>query len=175
MSRYPNTDVGEEGTADLLTAMLDDITVKAGSLGRPSTTTAANDDELVNIAMTPGTWYIECLYYVTGETAGGSDFKVQWAFTGTTTGTPIRSIEGPVSSSTAAANAITTTVASRVNYTTANTYGLGGTLSFVIHEYCTSFVVATAGNFSVQWAQGTSHATATTLQAGSMVKMRQIA
>lgn len=173
MTRYPNTDVGEEGTADLLTDMIDDIYLKTSGTAHTSDTTLSNDPELSNIALAVGTYEVELIFIVDGP---DGDVKSGWAFTGTFTGTPARACEGPGSSNTGTPSNMTHQYRNYVSYSTAVTYGLVGAGSaWNIRETFTTMVVATAGNLSIQFAQATSHANATTIQAGSRIKLRRIA
>lgn len=170
MTRYPDTSVGEEGTGDLLTAMIPDIYIKTSPTAHTSDAVLSDDPELSNIALSPGTYEIDLVYYCNGS---AGNVQSAWAFTGTLNGTPRRMVKGPGSSNTGTASNITHQYRSVVNYNTAVTYELS-TGEYGIEESCTSFEVTVAGNLSIQFAQGSSNASATNITAGSRVKLRQI-
>lgn len=170
MVRYPDTSVGEEADADMLTAMIQDNYIKTSPTAHTSDTTLSDDPELSNIALPVGEYEIDVVYYCNGS---AGNVQSAWAFTGTLSGTPRRMVKGPGSSNTGTASNITHQYRSVVNYNTAVTYELS-TGEYGIEESCTTFEVTAAGNFSVQFAQGTSNASATNITAGSRVKIRQI-
>lgn len=174
MPQYPNWTVTKNVDAATLASMLPNIVVKASATAIASNTTPANDPELQNISLGVGTWEIETLLFVVGVTGGASNIITKWAFTGTLTGTPLRSTIGPAASSTVSPTVTTIYNTGGVTWSNSNTYGLGGAVTVTLREECTSFVVATAGVFSVQWSQGTSNASPTTMQIGSRVRVRQI-
>lgn len=177
MSKFPNWTVIKRVDAASLAQGIPDITTKVAATTITSNVTPANDSELAGIALGVGTWEIEVMLWATGVAAGGGNLKTAWAFTtGTLTGTPIRTTIGPAATSVAVPNVTTIVNLGASSYNTAVVYGLASTTAFaVVKEECPSFVVATAGTFSVQVAQGTSNATATVVQPGSRVKVRQIA
>lgn len=174
MPVYPNFQVFQRVTADLLNSMAWNTTVKATATSITSNTTLATDAELQGIPLTVGNWAIELSFSALGAGAGGGNVKSGWTFSGTVTGTPLKLISGMSTANTTAPNTGPTMQFTDVNWNASTTYGLTGTKGR-IEEATYSFVVATAGNFAVQFAQGTSSVTATTVTAGASVRVRQLA
>jgi hypothetical protein len=171
MSKYPAINVGIEVTADLLNSMLIDTYLKAATTTITSNTTLANDNELANIALGVGDYEIDVLLYADGA---DGDFKVAWAFSGSLAATPNRSCEGPGSSNTGTPSNLTHQYRNLVAYNSAVSYFFTGASTYNMREECTLFEVSAAGNFAIQVAQNTSNANATTVRAGSRVRIRQI-
>lgn len=178
MSKFPNWGVGTDVNGTNLANDVPNIVTKASANSIVSNTTLANDAELQNIALEIGTWEIEVKLLVSGAATAG-DLKTQWAFSGTLTGTPNRDVTGPGAAgvSTAVPTALVNVNLSANAYNVPLSYGIRQVAApfYRITEECTSFVVATAGNFSVQVAQNTSNVTATVINIGSRVKCRRIA
>jgi hypothetical protein len=177
MAKFPLWAVGKKGDATTFDQMVPNIVTKVATNSIVSNVTLANDSELTGIALGIGTWEIEVMLWATGVAAGASNLKTGWAFTGTLTGTPNRALVGPAATNTAVPTAITLMNMSTAAYnSTTQIYGLGSaTVPAVALEICPNFVVSVAGTLSIQVAQGTSNATATVIQPGSRVKVRQIA
>ncbi len=176
MAKFPAWTVGKRVDATTLDQGIPNIVTKVGTTTITSNTTLANDAELSGIALGVGTWEISVMLWFNGVTGGR--LKTAWAFTGTLTGTPIRAISGPGSGNTAGPLAITPMIYSALAYNTATDYGPNTSTNppyYQAVEETTSFVVATAGNFSVQVAQTASSATSTIIWPGSWVKLRQVA
>lgn len=177
MAKFPPWGVGTDVNAANLANDVPNIVVKASTNSIVSNVTLANDGELVNIALEIGTWEIDLEVLASSLAGAGlANVKTAWAFTGTLTGTPNRTCIGPAGSSVAAPTALTVIQMQAGAWNASNTYGLGSTaVNAVIKETCRNFVVATAGNFSIQFAQGTSAVTATIIAVGTNVKCRRIA
>lgn len=178
MAKFPAWGVGTDVNSTNLANGIPNIVNKAAVNNITSNTTLANDAELQNIALEVGTWEIEVKLLVSGAATAG-DLKTQWSFTGTLTGTPIRDIVGPGAAgvSVVAPTALVNVNLSTLAYNSPTSYGIRQVAApfYRITEDCTSFVVATAGNFAVQVAQVTSNATPTVINIGSRVKCRRIA
>lgn len=131
-------------------------------------TTLQNDDELF-YELDTGTWLIESWLSVTG--ASGGDIKTAGIFTGTIS-TGIKHCLGPQVGTTDATN--TAMRCSVHNYNTATSYGTDGTVTTSIRETYRLYVTA-AGVFTQQWAQQTSSATNTTVNAASFWRLMKLA
>lgn len=176
MAKFPAWTVGKRVDATTLDQCVPNIVTKASATTITSNAVLANDGELVGIALAVGTWEIEVEIFVSGNGTGATGgFQDAWAFTGTTTGTPQRAILGPNTANAVLATGAVALKAQTLTYSTATAYGLLTGQPYWIKELCPNFIVATAGNLSMQFAQGTSNATSTVVQAGSRVKCRQIA
>lgn len=177
MPKFPNWGTGTDVSGTNLANDVPNIVTKAATTSITSNITLANDSELVNIALEIGTWEIEAMYWYTCVATGAGNLKAGWLFSGTLSGTPNRMCVGQGAGGTAAPTAVTNMNMSAVAYNTAVTYG-GNNTAIPFHsalETASLFVVTAAGNLSVQFAQGTSNATPTVVQAGSRVKCRRIA
>jgi len=133
---------------------------KASSESRASNTTFADDTDL-RITLAAGTKYhIRGRGFFKSGSSGG--FKYQGAYSGTTTGIGVLASRSNVSAATSAANPFNLATEGQPSGT--NTTASGGVGSFEI-----DMIVETnaGGTFSIQWAQNSSNATATTMMAGS--------
>lgn len=170
MPQAPGFQVFQRVTADVLNATTPVVIQKAASSPSVvSSTTLVNDGELVNIALGIGMWDIQFMIYATS--ASGSGMSTAWTFSGTASG--FRSCMGPA----AAATTGPTTTLGRFSihgFGTTVAYGVASTSTFSRIEERSMFTVTAAGNLSFQYAQSTSSATATQIQAGSYVTYRQI-
>lgn len=176
MARYPDWEVGDLVTADLLDAMVPQIFTKTGNTARTSTTTYAADPDLQSIPLGVGTWDIEFVGFFTLDTTSTQKIKVQWGFTGTWT-TVFRACIGPGQGATNTADGLDT-MNSRGAQTDADsaTYDINfGSVPGVFREVARNVVVSVAGNLSLRWAQAASSANATNLLAGSHFIIRQCA
>lgn len=152
----------------------------ADATGITSSTTAIDDtgaSPLTGMTLGAGTWLIEGVFFATGNASG--DIKIQWAFSGTTTAA-YRGGNGP---SAGATSVLTGATAGDRNAGASDTgttitagaiYATDGTNTTMIIEKGV-LVVTVSGTFKIQWAQGTSNGSATTLKAGSYVKATQVA
>ena len=139
-----------------------------------TTTTLTVDDDIQAMAFTVGTWIIEVGILVSGTAAG--DFKMAWAFTGTTT----QATRAGIGPSIGTADVLTAAAArhaaagdTTAAITSSANYGIDGTnWSWVIERGV--LVVSVAGNFSIETAQTAASGT-TTIQAGSYALARRVA
>lgn len=174
MSQYPALTAGPLSVATLQ-SMVPDVTLKASTTDRVSTTTLANDLDLVAIPLGVGTWSVEMGIFVATATTNTQDFKTQWSFTGTWS-TPIRFCLGPGPTNTALRDAITPMQLNGIPSNSDAVYGLGASTGFtLVLEWCKSVVVTVAGTLALQWAQNASSANSTSVKQGSYVEIRQVA
>lgn len=173
MAQYPVIGAGTRFTADLLDAMIPDITVKQTTENRISTTTLAADSDLQGVSLSVGRWEI----VVTGgwqSSTAATVAKSQWAFTGTWNN-PLRMCDGPTSTNTTAGNGAYsrqwTSYATNANAV----YGLASSSAYThFREECALIVVTVAGLMSFNWAQNASSANNTGLVTGSKLIARKI-
>jgi hypothetical protein len=132
---------------------------KAAAESVTNSTTLQNDDDF-SIALPVGTWRITAILTVSGAAAG--DVRVAWTNTGTMSAVG-RSCIGPGQATTdAAGNANNATRMVATTLTAQMIYGTDGTSSSAIIEELVLEVTA-EGVLTMQWAQGTSSGTSTTL------------
>lgn len=175
MAKYPVFYSGQRLTAALLSATQPDRTIKAVATSRQSTTTVTDDPELAGIALAVGTWHIRLLLLWYTDTSATPDIKTRWGFSGTWN-TPLRALIGAPSSNTAAPGAITPMLMGAIATNADATYGsASGTVPYVSMEETYTATVTVAGNLSLQWAQRVSDASNSTVAAGSMFEIRQLA
>lgn len=171
---YPSLAVGDLVTADLLQSMVPKYYIKASVESRNTTTTLANDSDLVSIALAVGTYEIELLGFFTLSTTTAQKIKTQWAFTGTWSA-PVRSIVGPGSAQVALTTDATETNLRASATNVDATYDASTSTAFsCFREWTSNAVVTVAGNLSLQWAQSASSGNNTNLQAGTAFRVRQI-
>jgi len=177
MPLYPNFQVFQRVTADLLNATTPTVILKATSLPAVvSSTTLVNDGEFLNIPLGIGVWEIQFFLHVTSDATAAStlgQFKSSWLFSGTATGFKNCIGSGPTN------NVVTTTDVGVVRMSvhglaTAVSYGTRGTANFNRIEERSVITVTAAGTLTLQYAQVSSSTTATSIQAGSWMTYRQI-
>jgi hypothetical protein len=172
MAKYPVIEVGDPWTADLANAMLPDITYKSTTTTRASTTTVADDPDLVTPTLVAnGTYVVEfsIRYGCLDATVG---FKTTW-------NVPVGVLSANkdvVGAGSASSEGNSNNVFGRFGvhgYATSVQYGSRGSVGNQVHAVETSTVImgATAGTIALQWAQATSSATGSTLNSGSYVKV----
>jgi hypothetical protein len=136
--------------------------VKSATTSRSSTTTLSNDPHLT-VALTSGTWTIDCYLPIWATTSGAGGLKLYFAYSGTTTSSSwagdgiINAGSGVIVPKTVNAD---TFIASAIN----TQAGLPG----ADWERLTGFLtVTTSGTFSLQWAQNSSNANAANIGQGA--------
>lgn len=180
MPTYPGLAAygGDIVSADDINANIAVVYVKANSESRNTTTTLANDGELVGIPLGVGVWSITLdLFWIMNTSLSG--IKTQWAFTGTWN-SPIRFCLGAGDGVTA--NATAPGSIPNVNFGgyAANTqdakYSTANASSVYVpsQERVNNAIVTVAGVLSLQWAQWSSSATPTLVQPGTSFTVRQI-
>lgn len=156
--------------AAIITAVqgLSTTVVKTADESVTSSIVLQDDNELLFTAAANATYEVWAFLHYIGVNAGGI-LKIGWA--------------GPASAtfdwtaSGLATGAIATTGNLDASYLSlASTITLGGGANDVVARPSGLLVTsATSGTFKLQWAQGTSSATATTVKAGSFLAYRRIA
>lgn len=151
------------------------IYAKAAALSRNTTTTYADDNELVGIPLAVGVYEIDLIGYFTLSTTSTQKIKTNWVFTGTWSN-PVRACFGAGSNQTADRSNVTevniggyTATGQDAIYDTSNSAGYT-----CFRENSRAVTVTVAGNLSLQWAQSASSGNNTTLQAGTAFSIRKI-
>lgn len=134
---------------------------KSASTGRSSTTTLADDPHLL-IALTVGTWSVECWVPIWATSGGTQGYKCTFAFSGTQTnfsashhgGGGTAFLTSVLTPPTAATNTSITTLSATPDWVRSH-----GTIT-----------VTVAGNLSLQWAQNSSDASATNVGIGGWLR-----
>lgn len=141
--------------------------------GVTSSTTIQNDDALVVSLAANAEYELTCWVAANGSASG--DIKMAWSLPAGVTGQ--RYCLGPDTSS-ATSTAATTMRASCLtdSFTTEINYGVFATnQQSLILETLYITTAGTAGNAQLQWAQNASSATATTVEAGSYIRIERVA
>jgi hypothetical protein len=120
-----------------------------------------NDDDIF-FSLGVGSWRLELFALVSG--AVGGDVRMAWTFTGSEAGNSARACFGPGPTSTDVTDG--TYRSSGHGFATPVIYGTAAGANAYVHEDI-SITVTVAGTFQLQWAQGTSSATATQLTSGT--------
>ena len=169
MSQFPTVAAGQRLTAGMVSQMEPYWAVKGGPTARTSTTTLADDPDLLLALPTGGTFAFELFLHYTGGTLGSSDLKLAMVYSGTS------------ANGVWAVNGINTTATTQANMG-GNGTGAAGTItvgtsggSFLTVDIKGYINTTSAGNLSLQWAQNTSSGTAVTLRQGCWMRVTQLA
>jgi hypothetical protein len=128
-----------------------------------SSTTVQNDNHFA-FALPVGLWRIELFLHVFGAASTG-DIRTRWTNTGTMTARG-RSVIGPAATITDVRDGNTNASAPATQFSDEVVCGCDATTRGVVHEDL-EVEVTVAGTLTLQWAQGTSNATATTMDTDS--------
>lgn len=143
--------------------------VKSSSTPVTANTVLAADPHLTTSLPPSSTFRFRFIVVYDADTAG--DF--QWGLTGPSGATAVVSAFGLPSSATGNTGSMKVSASSSITFT--DTYGGAGVGTKVRTEIeGTVTTSTTAGAFALQWAQGTSSASATTVYAGSFLTLEQI-
>jgi hypothetical protein len=165
---YPAWTSGQRVTAALITAMQPIIVVKAANTSRASTTTLAADPHLVLPVSAGATYLMDGWLEYDGNFGSPGDFKADWTLP--SGGTLRWGLHSNAAGDTTQKYATTTASASTV--VTAGAYGIGSTANGARPAgYLTT---SAAGNITLRWAQNSSSATATTVYAGSWIRLQRV-
>ncbi len=168
-TRYPTITAGDRATADLLNSMLPLFAYKDANTARTSTTTLADDPDLVIAVEAVAIYKLTASLRVLGAAAG--DFKMQF----NTPGATGSGSWGAYMLSLAAATVDDTKNSIRTTMDNPRSIGTVSTSSGQAILIQGLVRTSTAGNFTLSWAQDTSSATATTLEADSWVELKRVA
>lgn len=152
--------------------------VKTTTKAVTSSTTLADDNELINIPLGIGTFTVELILYLTFA-AASVGIKTRWAFSGTWNGaSAFRSCFGPGSTNTSTSNtAVTPSTISAFTLDSQDAIYSAGNISAytTAREYAANVVVTVAGNLKLTWAQNASSASAVNVRQNSQFTVTQLA
>lgn len=172
MAVYPTYSAGQKVTAALLTSGQEQFAYKTADTVRTSTTTLADDPDLIFTLEANGVYRVE--FWLHYAAIGAEQFRTAWSVpTGVTGVRSVFGIDSTVSGGTPA-GIMRTGVH---QYTTGAIYGDRNNNSnqcLAIEESIVT-VSSTAGTAALQWAQATSGATGTRLAAGSYARCKRLA
>ena len=146
------------------------VVYKTATTSRSSTTAYADDPHLL-LALTAGTYTIDCFLSFWATTSGGGGIKAKFAYTATITAGTI-GVSGNVNAANATGTAGDIPTASPIINSSTISASTGAfdwlrTVGFI--------TVSTSGNLTVQWAQNSSNANAANLAIGSYLTLTKIA
>lgn len=162
MVAYPTLYSGQKFTAALAAAMLPNTVYKAADEAVTSSTTLQDDNHLVLPLAANAVYTVQGALFYDGQYNAGN-FKLTWSLPASAT--ILWSANGPA---TGGAAPFGSQAVSSGNITL-GTYGTGGSKTTAL-VMATVTTFATAGNMLLRWAQDASHATPTTIYAGSWLR-----
>lgn len=169
---YPAIAAGDDITADLLSSMLPRMIVKPAATARISTGTVTDDPDLSMQVEANAVYIVEFhIYYASIDAA---KIKTQWTVPAGVTGN--RAVQGPGSTANQA-NMDNVSMRSGVHlYNTAVTYGTRDSAVNQAFFYEESMLTTSGagGTLALQWAQGASTATNTTVANGSWMRVTRV-
>ncbi|MFD5057438.1 hypothetical protein [Streptomyces sp. NPDC058394] len=174
MSQYPAIPAGQRITAALLASMLPLDAYKTAPTLRTSTTTFADDPDLVLALEAGATYWVEMWIKYAAVTA--EQFKTTWTVPVGATGGRSRIGVSATVNDTSSGGPQGDGAFGHHNFSTSLTYGTRNSASNLSVAYEQgSVVTTTAGNIALAWAQGASGATGTLVGSGSYMRARRIA
>ena len=169
---YPNILGLQSISATVLDSMLPLFEIKSGSTTRASTTTLADDPDLVLSLPAASTWEVE----IWVQYAGLDTANIQTAWDAPSDATGLRQVLGPASN---AVNTNADQISMRAGvhgFSTSVTYGCARNSTNQQGFFERGLVTMnSAGNIALQWAQATSNATATQVDGGSIIRAWRLA
>lgn len=170
--QYPIWAAGDDITAAKLMEMIPRVISKSADEGRDTTTTLANDSELLMTLEANATYFVE--FFINAAAIDAAKIKTAWTVPSGATGS--RNVIGPGSTANQASMDNVSMRAGTHNFTTSVTYGTRNSAvnGFYIQE--TAVVVTTSsGTCALQWAQAASDGTDTTIYARSLMRATRLA
>lgn len=134
-----------------------------------SSTTLISDSQLI-LSLTTGLWRVVANIGVAGPAAG--DIKLAWLFGGGAAQASTRQCRGPATNN--AGSDTTSMRMSQHNWTTAIAYGCDGSLTSAVEEIGMVLVTGSSGTMTLQFAQNTSNASATSVTSNSYAYARRV-
>lgn len=169
---YPAISAGDDITADLLSSMLPRIIVKSASTTRTSTVTMADDPDLSMTIEANATYFVE--FFIRYSAIDAEKIQTQWTVPAGAGGNRGVCGAGSTANQTNLDNISMRTGAHA--YTTPVTYGTRNSTSN--QGYLTETAVLTtsssAGSVALQWAQGTSGSSGTTVASASLMRVTRL-
>lgn len=174
MAKYPNVLAGTRIDAALIASMLPDYVYKPAATDRTSTTTFANDPDLVFTLAANAVYVLEFHLLVGGiDLATDSLMKTEWTVPAGATG--LKGIHGPGSLAVEAdANNISGRFGSH-GFGTDIIYGRRDASTNLLYAIETGTLITTsAGTCALAWAQTVSSATALRMGLGSWARATRL-
>jgi hypothetical protein len=140
---------------------------KAANQSVTSSTTLVNDTHLALAVVANAVYELEGFIAYDGATSP-SDIKMDWTLPASAT-----LLWGPLGAATGGAAAYAPLAVNAGTPLTAGTYGTGGAYT-ALNPRGRLATAGTAGTLQFRWAQNTSNATATTIYAGSWIRLRRV-
>lgn len=172
---YPVWQAGMTVTAGLLTAMQPRFVVKSADESLTSSTALQDDNHLILPVDANATYELQAMLFWAGNETG--DIKFAFAFP---TGATVNwAITGPNAADAGFSTGGTrggTQYFSSLNQTLSPTGSIdiaGSTSPLHARPHGTVITGVTAGSLTLRWAQNTSNATATTVKAGSWLRLQR--
>lgn len=169
MSTYPDIEVGDYVTADLLTSMQFIEVVKQADEAVSSNGTPQDDNELVLPVEANATYTLE-MWVGYSSTSNTPDFRCD--FTVPSGADLVRSVYGLVSSATATSGSVEYSLNPTAGTDDGRAAINGSVTVYIVGRLTTS---GTAGNIQFRWSQNTSDAAAVTVKAGSWMRLKRTA
>lgn len=169
MSQYPVLYAGQRFTAAVAASMLPLDAAKTASTSRASTTTTSADPDLQITVAASAEYVLEA--YIRYSGFNGGDLKFRFTAPGTPNGSAgARTMELADTAATDASSAL------RLPFNADKSIGCISTTTAQVIQFRGRLITSsTAGTFSFDWAQDTSNATATIIEADSWMSLRRIA
>lgn len=173
-----NVNIGGAVTSDLtvqgdlaVTGIgLSDVRIRSSDLSRASSASAVADTAFDYPLEANSTYLVEIFCMVGGDP--GADFRTTWTTPAGATGPRYVLAAASAATTVSSASMITVVVA----FNAAIISGVQATGTYAGHnELLVITTSATAGTLQFNWGQGTSSGTATTLKAGSIMRVRKVA
>jgi hypothetical protein len=173
MSQYPVIYAGQRITASLLTSMEPLEAYKATDTTRTSTTTVADDPDLVIALEANATYVVEMLIKYAAVTA--EQFKTQWSVPAGASGGRGRIGVSSSVNDTTTGGPFGDGAFGQHGFATPLTYGTrASAVNQVIAYELGTVTTTTAGNVALSWAQNASGLTGTKVAAGSYARAKRI-
>lgn len=169
MSQYPALYAGQRFTAGVASSMLPLFAAKEVTTDRASTTTVTADPELV-LAVEANAQYIYTFYLrISGNTTAQIDIQK------TTPSGATGSYSCTRLSAGAASDTGGTRTSTRIAYNVETTFAPISTSAHQVLEGSGRLITSsTSGNFSIDWAQNVSNATASSIHSDSWIRLERI-
>lgn len=165
MTAGGTVNAGSRATAVLMRGVAPNAAYKGSNQTVTSSTTLQNDNTLFVPVLASAVYRFDCMLTYQGGTQGSSDLK--FAFVGPSGTTMAYSVQGITTAGVATAGYVRALAGMAVGSN-------GGGNSFAVTMTGSVSVGSTAGTLQLQWAQNTSNATGTIVQAGSILTLWQV-
>lgn len=168
---WPEILAGQKITGTLLNNMMPVTAIKTASTSRASTTTISADPEL-QLSVEAGAEYVGEFYFrISGVAAGDMDlqFTTPAGATGSWGGTRLTAPAADDGTG-GARTSVRAALNAEISLSTPST-----TTAQVVNGQFRITMGGTSGTLSIDWAQGTSNATASVMEADSWIRLKRVA